>query len=75
MDATEYQAKREWLRLDPHGMRAQAVRRELRAYERELQARCETVERPTRASIVGTCTTSPAARATASTTVQENHSW
>src|SRR4051794_3414406 len=46
MDATEYQAKREWVRLNPHGMRAQAVRRELRAYERELQARSETVDEP-----------------------------
>ena len=39
MDPTEYQAKREWLRLYPHGMRTQAVRREVRASERELRAR------------------------------------
>src|SRR4051812_23931248 len=46
MDPTEYQAKREWLRLNPHGMRAQAVRREIRAFERELQPRGETAEEP-----------------------------
>src|SRR3954452_735661 len=46
MDPTEYQAKREWPRINPHGMRAQAVRREVRAYERELQARGETVDDP-----------------------------
>jgi len=39
MNADEYRAQSEWLRLNPHGARAQIVRRELRAYEREQQAR------------------------------------
>jgi hypothetical protein len=44
VDRIEYQAKHEWLRLNPRGMRAQAVRRELRAHERELRARGADVE-------------------------------
>ena len=35
MDRAEYEAQRDWLRLNPHGMRAQVVRKQLRAYERE----------------------------------------
>lgn len=38
MTADEYLAKREWLRLNPHGARAEIVRREVRAYEREKKA-------------------------------------
>jgi hypothetical protein len=38
MTADEYRAKREWLRLNPHGARAHIVRGELRAYERAQKA-------------------------------------
>src|SRR5262245_34527418 len=44
MSPAEYQAKRDWLRLNPHGARAQMVRRELRAWERDLTERGETVD-------------------------------
>jgi hypothetical protein len=44
MNKEEYKAKAEWLRLNPHGMRAQSVRRELRAYERELEAQGVDIE-------------------------------
>ena len=44
MNPHEYQAKREWLRLNPHGAQAQMVRRELRAWDRELESQGEVVE-------------------------------
>ena len=44
MSPDEYRAKRDWLRLNPHGPRAQVVRRELRAWDRELESQGETVE-------------------------------
>ena len=44
MSPAEYQAKREWLRSNPHGAQAQMVRRELRAWDRELESQGETVE-------------------------------
>jgi hypothetical protein len=44
VNQAEYRAKREWLRLNPHGPRAQLVRRELRTWDRELQSRGVVVE-------------------------------
>ena len=38
MSAAEYQAKGDWLRFNPHGPQAQMVRRELRAWDRELES-------------------------------------
>lgn len=37
MKPADYTAKRDWLRSHPQGMEAQIVKRELRAYERELE--------------------------------------
>jgi hypothetical protein len=50
MNPEEYRAKRDWLRTNPHGVRARMVERELRAWDRELESRGLTVEawsRPT----------------------------
>lgn len=44
MSPEEYRARREWLRSNPHGIRARTVERELRVWERELQSRGLTVE-------------------------------
>lgn len=44
LNPEEYVAKRDWLRLNPTGMRARSVMRELRAWERELAEREITVE-------------------------------
>jgi hypothetical protein len=38
MSPAEYQAKLDWLRSNPHGPQAQMVRRELRAWDRELES-------------------------------------
>ena len=38
MNPAEYQAKRDWLRSNPHGPQAQMVKRELRAWDRELES-------------------------------------
>jgi hypothetical protein len=43
MTQAEYQGKVDWLRSHPHGMVAQAVRRELRAFEAELKSQGKTV--------------------------------
>ena len=37
MKPADYIAKRDWLRSHPQGMQAQIVKRELRAYESELE--------------------------------------
>ncbi len=44
MNLEEYLAKRDWLRLNPAGMRARSVMRELRAWERELVEQGTTAE-------------------------------
>ena len=44
MSPAEYEAQREWLRLNPRGAQAQIVRRRLRARERELERQGVTVE-------------------------------
>ena len=44
MSPEEYRAKRDWLRLHPHGLRAETVKRELRACDRELESQGVTVE-------------------------------
>ena len=44
MSPAEYQAKRDWLRSNPHGAQAQMVKRELRAWGRELESQGVTVE-------------------------------
>lgn len=44
MSPAEYRGKRDWLRSHPHGVQAQMIRRELRAWERELEAQGKTVE-------------------------------
>jgi hypothetical protein len=44
MSPAEYQAKRDWLRSNPHGVQAQMVRRELRAWDRKLESEGVTVE-------------------------------
>ena len=44
MSPAEYQAKRDWLRSNPYGPQAQMVKRELRAWERELESQGVTVE-------------------------------
>jgi hypothetical protein len=44
MRPAEYQARRDWLRSNPHGPQAQMVRRELRAWDRELERQGVTVE-------------------------------
>jgi hypothetical protein len=43
MIPAEYEAKRDWLRSNPHGPQAHMVRRELRAWERELESQGVTV--------------------------------
>jgi hypothetical protein len=43
MTQAEYQGRVDWLRSHPHGMVAQAVRRELRAFEAELKSQGKTV--------------------------------
>jgi hypothetical protein len=37
MTPEEYRAKRDWLRSNPHGVRARMVERELRAWDRHLE--------------------------------------
>ena len=44
MSPAEYQAKRDWLRSNPYGAQAQMVKRELRAWDRELESQGEIVE-------------------------------
>lgn len=44
MSPEEYRAKRDWLRLHSHGLRAETVKRELRAWDRELESQGVTVE-------------------------------
>jgi hypothetical protein len=44
MRPAEYQAQLDWLRSNPHGPRAQTVKRKLRALERELERQGVTVE-------------------------------
>jgi hypothetical protein len=44
MSTAEYQGKRDWVRSNSSGMRAQSVMRELRAWERELVEQGTTVE-------------------------------
>jgi hypothetical protein len=44
MSGAEYQAKRDWLRSNPHGPQAQMVRRGLRECDRELESQGVTVE-------------------------------
>jgi hypothetical protein len=44
MSPAEYQAKRDWLRSNPHGPQAQMVKRELRAWDRELESQGVSVE-------------------------------
>jgi hypothetical protein len=44
MSPAEYQAKLDWLRSNPHGQQARMVKRQLRAWERELESRGETIE-------------------------------
>jgi hypothetical protein len=39
MSEAEYHAKRDWVRLNPHGMRSRTVQAELRAWETELARR------------------------------------
>lgn len=38
MTPADYKAKLEWLRSNPSGMRSQTIKRELRAWERELES-------------------------------------
>jgi hypothetical protein len=44
MSPAESRGKLDWLRSNPTGVQAQAVRRELRAWERDLEAQGLTVE-------------------------------
>ena len=44
MSPEEYRGKRDWLRSNPHGLRARMVERELRAWDRELERQGLTVE-------------------------------
>jgi len=44
MTPEEYRAKRDWLRSNPHGVRARMVERELRAWDRQLEGEGVPVE-------------------------------